>query len=241
MPTLKALKKKMATFLLTTEPNCSGKAMLMKKTFVSVCLILLVLSNTLSQQDSTQTFQVVLPLQVMNIDAKVVNRNVQLIWSVSSNEDAKGFEVERAVDGMEFKKIGGKLSLGRPGTESYEFVDALPRSNTAFSYRVKIVPKDGSAVYSDLRFIKINDEIIRCRLKQNPVRNSIDVEVISAEAVSVQLSVYTAYGQKLSTATENLTVGTNNFSLSSQNLLAGIHRLVLETGSERKVISFVKE
>ena len=231
----------MATFLLTTEPASCRKNMLMKKTAIFLCTLFIILSKTFSQGDSIQTLQPPMPLQVSAIDAKVISKSVQLVWSVTSNEDAKNFEVERADDGGDFKKIGGKLSLGRPGTESYEFVDALPKQNISFAYRIKIIAKDGSYVYSDLRSVKINDEIIRCKLKQNPVRNTIDVEVISAEAGNIQLSVYTSYGHKVITETAKLSAGINNLSLSPQNLVSGIHRLVLETGSERKVISFVKE
>jgi hypothetical protein len=106
---------------------------------------------------------------------------------------------------------------------------------------VKIIAKDGTFSYSELRSVKLDDEIIRCRLKQNPVRSTIQAEVITAEAGNLQVSVYTNYGQKVLSETAKLSAGTNNLSFSSQNLLPGLHRLVLETGSERKVISFVKE
>lgn len=241
MPKLKKPKKKMAIFLLTTEPNCSHNKLLMKKTTIFLCTLFIILSKTFSQEDSAQPLPAILPLQVMSIEAKVINSNVQLLWTVSSNEDAKSFEVERADDGAGYKKIGGKLSLGNAGTAFYEFVDALPRKNIAYAYRVKIIAKDGSYVYSDLQPVKINDEIIRCRLKQNPVQNRIDFEVIVSEAGNIQVSVYTNYGQKTITETFRLSAGINNLTLSSQNLLPGLHRLVLETGSERKVISFVKE
>jgi hypothetical protein len=231
----------MAIFLLTTEPASSHKKMLMKKTTIILCTLLVVLSKTFSQGDSIQTLQAILPLQVMSIDAQVINKNVQLLWTVTSNEDAKSFEVERADAGSGFKKIGGRLSIGNNGTTAYEFVDAMPRKNIAYSYRIKIIAKDGSSSYSDVRPVKVDDEIIRCRLKQNPVRNSIEAEVISAEAGNIHVSVYTNFGQKVTSETAKLFVGTNHLSISSQSLLSGVHRLVLETGSERKVISFVKE
>lgn len=212
----------------------------MKRTTTFLCALFLIFSETFSQGDSFPASPV-LPLQVMSVDTRIINDNIQLVWTVSSNEDARSFEVERSDDGENFKKIGGKLSLGHAGIESYEFVDALPKKNVGFSYRIKIVAKDGSSVYSDLRFVKINDEIIRCRLKQNPVRNTIDIEVISATAGNLQLSVYTNYGQKMVTETAKLVNGVNHLSLSSQNLLPGLHRLILETGSERKVVSFIKE
>lgn len=231
----------MAIFLQTTEPTTSRKNLLMKKATIFLCTLFVIFSKTFSQGDSVQSLPELLPLQVMSLDAKLINKNVQLLWKVSSNEEAKSFEVERSDDGGEYKKIGGRLSIGNTGTISYEFVDAMPRENKTYAYRIRIVAKDGSYSYSELRAIKVYDEIIRCRLKQNPVRNTIDAEVISAEAGNLQVSVYTNFGQKVLSETAKLTAGINNLSFSSHNLLPGIHRLVLETGSERKVISFVKE
>jgi hypothetical protein len=144
----------MAIFLLTTEPTQSRNRMLMKRTIFFLATILFLLTRSFSQEDTAQVIQAVLPLQVLSIDAKVINKNVQLLWTVTSNEDAKSFEVERADDSGDFKKIGGKLSFGVTGSASYEFVDALPKKNIAFSYRVKIIAKDGSSSYSDLRSIK---------------------------------------------------------------------------------------
>jgi len=231
----------MATFLLTTEPNSSRKNLLMKKATIFLCALFIIFSKTFSQGDTLHTIPALLPLQVMSIDAKVVNHNVQLLWTVVSNEEAKGFEVERSDDGGEYKKIGGRLPIANTGSASYEFVDAMPRKNITYSYRVKIIAKDGAPTYSELQVIKVADDIIRCKLKQNPVRNTIEAEVISANAGTIQISVFTNYGQKVLTETAKLSSGINNLSLSSQNLLPGLHRLVLETGSERKVISFVKE
>ena len=183
----------------------------------------------------------ILPLQIMRFEVKVINKNVQLIWSVSSNEDAKSFEIERADEGNDYKKVGSKLSLGRHGIASYEFVDALPKRNISLSYRIKIVGKDGSWVVSDLQQVKIEELAFKCRLKQNPVRNALEIEILSPEAGELKASVYNNYGQKIATESVKVAAGSNQLMLTPQNLQAGIHRLVMEMGNERKVISFVKE
>jgi len=213
----------------------------MKRTTIFLFTLLFLLNKSFSQDDTAQVLRTILPLKVMNIEANVVNKNVQLLWTVSSNEDARNFEIERADSGGEFKKVGGKLATVNNGEAAYEFVDAMPRKNVAFSYRVKINGKDGTTSFSELCFAKIGEELIQCKLKQNPVRNSIDAEVVSTEAANIQVSIFTNYGQKVLSETARLSTGINNLSFSSQNLLPGLHRLVLESGSERKVISFVKE
>jgi hypothetical protein len=213
----------------------------MSKATLLLCLFLAMSVLAFSQPDSAQAVQVYQSLQIKSLDVNVINKNVQLIWTVNTNEEVRSFEVERADDGQEYKKIGGKLSLSQAGKESYEFVDALPKRNIPLSYRVKILGKDGSTVYSGLRTVKVDNEELKCKLKQNPVRQVIELEVVAPGKTDLQATVYTNYGQKVASETARLTMGVNNFSISSQSLLPGLHRLVLETGSERKVISFVKE
>src|SRR5215204_2058483 len=72
MQKLKKPKRKMAIFLLTTEPTHSYKYMLMTRTAVFLCTLLFILTRTFSQEDSTQVLKKFLPLQIASIDAKVV-------------------------------------------------------------------------------------------------------------------------------------------------------------------------
>ena len=224
-----------------TEPLCNRKAWRMKTTVALFTLLFCSLPRLFAQQDSLQNATWPLPLRVISFKVGIVSKSVQLQWSVSSNEDAKAFEIERAEESGAYKKVGSKLAASRTGNEAYEFVDALPKMKTTFRYRVKIISKDGADVFSDVENTRIEDEALQCKLKQNPVRQQIQVEVISSERSNLQTSVYTAYGQKIKTEATKLFAGTNLISISSQNLLPGLHRLVLESGSERKVISFVKE
>lgn len=202
---------------------------------------LLVSITSFSQTDSTDTATALQPLKVTSFGAKAVNKNVQLIWQVSGNEDAKSFEVERAEEGGAYQKVGSKLATGRTGKADYEFVDALPRKNTALVYRLKVIDKDGLSSLSVEQSIRIGSETLQCFLKQNPVRASVDVEIVWVETGLAQASILTAYGQKALTEIVKLSAGKNQISLSSQDLLPGLHRLVIEAGGERKVLSFVKE
>ncbi len=131
----------MAIYLPSTTPSRKGKQPLMKRGFFFLLSILFAF-DLVAQTDSA-TLQPVLPLQVASIEAKAVNNNIRLQWTVNSNEDARSYEVERTTDGLAFQKIGGKLSNGQMGTKSYEFVDAFLKRNSGFSYRIKIIAKAG--------------------------------------------------------------------------------------------------
>ena len=208
--------------------------MLMKKTIL-LFSALLFLVQTNAQQDSLQSLQA----GIVSFNAKLINQNVQLVWTVGTNEEIKSFEVERLEKDSVFKKIGGRLPLASAGTSRYEFVDAMVR-NTGFFYRVKAIRKDGTIYTSELLFPKGADGPT-FKLKQNPVRNSVDFEVTCTEAVTVASTIYTVDGVKLATQTTSLPAQASLLSISSQSLKAGVYRLALDTGKERKVFSFVKE
>ncbi len=213
----------------------------MKNLILLVSSFFCFVNTAKSQQDSSVNGQHFLPLQITGLDAAVRSKNVQLVWTINSNEEARAFEIERAEEDGNYQKVGSKLSLGRTGAAGYEFVDALPKKNTSLSYRIKIIAKEGLPLYSATQTIRVTDAALQCRLKQNPVHNSINVEVVSALAGTLIISVYTAYGQTAITETTKLSNGVNHLSFSSQALLPGLHRLVLESGAERAVLSFVKD
>ena len=79
------------------------------------------------------------------------------------------------------------------------------------------------------------------RLKQNPVRNAIDLEVNSFSARDVTVVIVSQAGQQISSQPVRLATGLNQLSFSTQTLLRGIYRLVVDAGTERKTISFIKE
>lgn len=240
MPKLKTPKRKTAIFLPITEVFGSRKNWPVKN-LSALFLAFFFYVETSAQQDSLQNIRPFSILQVTAFAARVVSKSVQLQWKVSSNEDAKSFEIERADDGVTFRQVGSKLPAGRGGNVAYEFVDALPKKNTGLDYRIKIISKDGAAVYSSVESKRIEETLLQCRLRQNPVRNAIELEVSLPEAGSLQTSVYTAYGQKIRSETTKLSAGTHLVTVSSHNLLPGLHRLVLESGGERTLLSFVKE
>lgn len=230
----------MAIFLLTTEPLVGRKKLLMKHPVLLLVFIFAFAFSASSQTDSVQTNPAFTPLRITAFDAKLLDRNVQLQWTVSANEDVKSFDVEKEEGGV-FRKIGSKLSLAKGGAQSYEFVDALPKQNGDLVYRLKLLTKDGNDVYSASRAIGREDAGFQYKLKQNPVRQLIDLEIDAVADGQLQATVTTAYGQKLLSETSKLSVGKNKVTLSAQDLLPGLHRLMLECGGKRALLSFVKE
>lgn len=220
--------------MLTTEPL--NIELLMKK-----CLLLLMAFFLLSAANAQGDTMVVSAKTLMHFLVQSVDRVVLLKWSVDEPDAFKGFDVERAEDGKHFIKVGSKLSISKNSEGEYDFVDATPKKNTLLFYRLKFIAKDGFVSYSEFKETKLADTEWAVRLKQNPVRNNIEIEVEVSASKQVQVAVISHAGQQVASQTFRVSPGKNGLSLSLQNMLQGLYQLIVDVGSDRKSIPFIKE
>lgn len=207
------------------------------------CLLFLMafICFTKMQAQSDTSIIVASPVPVPTFQAQPVDRVIVLKWSLEQSEEYKSFDIERSDDGINFIKIGSKLAISKRSNADYDFVDATPRRNVILRYRIKLISKDGFFSYSDFKETKAADPALTVRLKQNPVRNNVEVELNALSAKQASVTIVSQAGQQITSQTFRLSSGTNQLSLSSQTLLQGLYQLVVEAGSERKIISFIKE
>ncbi len=183
----------------------------------------------------------VLPLQLVRFTAQTVDKVVQLKWAVEQNEEIKSFDVERSDNGATYTKVGSRLALNRTGGVSYEFVDATPKKNTGLLYRLKLIGRDGTELYSDLKMVRVDEGEVVVKMKQNPVRNQLDFDISATENGRAVVSVISSAGQRVLMQNIRLASGQNPVSMPVASLATGVYQLVVEAGSKSKIISFVKE
>ena len=191
-----------------------------------------------AQEDSTNpsSSKAILYFQVQSVDNVVV-----LKWAVEDAGDFKSFEVERSDDGIHYLKVGSKLSISKNSSSEYDFVDATPKRNALLQYRLKLISKDGYASFSMAKDTRTEPAPFLVRLKQNPVKNNIDLDVDALAEKQATIAVVSHAGQQMSVQTLKLTAGRNQLTLPAQALQQGLYQLVMEVGTERKVISFIKD
>ena len=111
-----------------------------------------------------------LPIKLLSFTGKLQNENVKLNWSTSFEQNSKGFEIEKSLDGINFRKIGFVAGAGNSNaTRSYSFTD--PQRAVEFNYyRLKLVDIDNKFDYSDVVLVK-NDfrqtGCLSCRQSDN--------------------------------------------------------------------------
>jgi hypothetical protein len=102
------------------------------------------------------------PLGVSFVEftAESFDRNVLLKWSTASEEKSDYFAVERSSDGEIFTIVGQVKAAGSSQSLlEYDFIDANAFNvHPYFYYRLKEVDIDGKIMYSDVRFVQMNQQ-----------------------------------------------------------------------------------
>ncbi|MFY7963930.1 MAG: hypothetical protein ACOVO1_03445, partial [Chitinophagaceae bacterium] len=122
---------------------------------------------------STTTFScngALLPTKLKYFIAKSENKNVLLQWESSLEINSKEFVVERSIDGKKFDKLATVEAKGI--ASDYHFTDNnLPKVNVIY-YRLRMVDKDGSFTYSEVRLLNFKSENTNLLVYPNPVKGS---------------------------------------------------------------------
>jgi len=129
---------------------------------------------------SAQVAGTILPVKFSTLDARVSTSSVSLKWTVASEENMNGYEVERSTDGRNYSKIG---FVGASGSNSYSFVD--PRASSIAYYRIKSVDVNGRYAYSTVALIKAGKSLIVLKAFPSPFIKTLSIQHGTAVAGSL--------------------------------------------------------
>lgn len=129
---------------------------------------------------------VALPVNLTHFDAITRQHTILLQWATDHEENAKGFELERAEQGnpSNFKRLGTLASKGIAGG-TYEWVDRDVVGGIKYYYRLKQIDLNERFKYSDVKVASIdlqgNNSI---QLWPNPVEKELQVTFDGSIAAS---------------------------------------------------------
>ncbi|MEP7254523.1 MAG: M36 family metallopeptidase [Ferruginibacter sp.] len=160
-----------------------------------------------------------------------------LEWFTSSENNNKGFQVERAVDvangNYTWKNIGFvKGTINSNTTTRYSYDDE-PTGGKRFVYRLKQIDFDENFKYSDTRLVVFKDlayELYACY--PNPVSDVVNIKYRIPENNFVQLGIFDHAGKLIKRlVSENKEEGIYQVSFATGNLPSGAYFYKLESGS----------
>lgn len=137
-----------------------------------------------------------LPVDLVSFTAKPLdNRIVELNWQTASEENNKGFEIEKSMNGQDFVLLDFvKAAPSSSTTNNYQYLDKTPFSGKIY-YRLKQVDLDHSFEYSEVAVVQIpkTDEAIL--LRPNPTNGLINIIGLGQNSL---IEIYNDTGLKVS-------------------------------------------
>lgn len=100
----------------------------------------------------------ILPLDLLSFTGKNVKEGVSLNWVTANEKNVAGFDIERAADGRNYKRIANVPARANNSTTetSYSYTDAAALTGTSY-YRLKMADLDGTSKYSNTVVINSDD------------------------------------------------------------------------------------
>ena len=182
----------------------------------------------------------VLPIALQSFSGKSQNKTAYLQWTTASEQNNKGFDVEKTVDGIHFKSIGYVKGAGNSTTSrSYAFVDS--DFNQTTYYRLKQTDFDGQYSYSNtITLTSDNAKNNVAKAFPNPLSSNTPLSILPSldwsGYVSVQLTDVT--GRVVYQQTK--AIDGNILTVETSSLSNGLYFLQLKNGLEMQTIKVVK-
>jgi len=132
----------------------------------------------------------ILPITISTFSIAEIKGGVQFNWTTASEENAKGFEVERAVGSpTDFKSLTFIPSKAENGVSHYQldytYFDLSVVKGKMNYYRIKLLDVDGKHLYSEVKNIFSAETPIQTGIFPNPSYGSVSVIVNSVGKYAV--------------------------------------------------------
>ncbi len=182
----------------------------------------------------------ILPLQLVSFSAVKKGTSNLLQWTTNAEVDMRSFEVERSVNGVEFATIGMVNAMKNQlnnVNNAYTFTDKHPLPGANY-YRLKMINKDGSFVYSVVR--KLANISFDISIYPNPVKDLLTLTLQSDSRTKASMSMTDAAGKTVLSISSFLVNGTVTKSINIAYLPEGVYYLKTTTDADTYVQKVVK-
>lgn len=187
-----------------------------------------------------------LPVKLTSFTASVESKDVIVTWVTASEENNKGFEVERSVDGKTFGFVEFVEGAGNSSKATkYSLLDneAFAKENVeVLYYRLKQIDFDGNVTYSNTVMVSINAENSNgLSVYPNPFTTDYSVSLTANADGKAAIQLFDLQGRLVNAQTKDVTKGFNVMEVNNvENLHTGIYFVKITVDGESQMVKLIK-
>ena len=173
------------------------------------------------------------PVELVSFTGSSNGKNVELRWTTATEDNNRGFEIQRSLDKVNFYPIGFVNGKGTTTEKtSYTFVDKNI-SNSKLYYKLKQYDFNGNAKYTNI--VEVAGAVLDFALSQNypnPFNPSTVINFSLPLSANVTIEIYNPLGALVGTiAKGNFDAGNHKIEFNGSNLASGLYIYSLKATS----------
>ena len=154
----------------------------------------------------------------LNFSGSIGDNKFNLYWTIGSNDNVKGFDIEKSIDGVHYSRVGNVDNNEASYNGGYSFTDADNTSNFNY-YRLKLLSSNNTtATYSKTIMLYNRNSLFKVSTV-NPFSNNLKINVFLTEKGIVQLNLSDMYGKILAKKTVELSNGSSQVTFENVSTL----------------------
>ena len=176
-----------------------------------------------------------LPVGLLGLRASANGTTVKLDWSTSFEQNNRGFDVQRSMDGINWVTIGFVAGKGNRNSQTdYKYTDA-GLSLKRYYYRLKQYDLDDRFTFSNIVKVELNHNHGNYVLGQNypnPFDGATNISYYIPKTSNVRISLIDVNGRviKVLQDRKNQTAGGYTLSFNRSSIAKGIYYYKMEAG-----------
>ena len=190
----------------------------------------------------------IVPVELASFSAIVSENNVRLNWRTATEQNNRGFEIERSISENEWTKVAFVDGAGNSTSENQYFFEDKNLSPAVYMYRLKQIDYDGSVEIYNLEGeyeVAAPKEFSLEQNYPNPFNPSTTINFNLSKPANVELKIYNTLGVETATLVNGLkSEGYHSVNFQGSELSSGVYYYRLNVYNETRsamISSIVKK
>ena len=172
------------------------------------------------------------------IYANVVDEDINVNWTLLTEEAMRSYEVQRSVNGQQFEPLATVLAGGAGSNERFGWLDVQPQKGVSYYYQVKGISNSGSVMYTGMVKVTLSENSRKIYVLRNPVENNlIYLQMTNAVIGNYRMRLLNKAGQQVCAQTFYHAQNTATETLWIDKVLpTGIYQLLINDLNNKQTL-----